>query len=134
VLTARRGGLLDELGFPKQLMRQPVTDRGEIRRILQTWHDRLDPGEILQAYDDELETAKELPADELLRTYVHGKRFFRQVVVQHLDRLFSGRGRAFWLDKFRDAGIQPPADLTALLNDILALLQPDPRQEKTNAP
>ncbi len=122
VLKSKREALLDDLGFPKELTDRPVTDRNEIRRILQSWHHHLEPDALLSAYDDELDKAQSLSAGEQLRTYIHGKKFFRQVVVQCLDRLFSGRGVGDWLDRFIDAPIQPPSDLTALLDRILALL------------
>ena len=122
VLHARERGLLSDLGFPAELENQPVTDLTKIRDILQTWHDCLKPDDILNDYQDELQTAQQLPIEEQLKDCVHGKKFFNRVVVQHLDALFSGQGRDYWLQRFRDTQIQPPLDLTALLDEILGLL------------
>ena len=57
-----------------------------------------------------------------MHEYIHGKKFFNQVVVQVLDGLFAGKGADDWLQKLRDALIQPPPDLTDLFNRILAQL------------
>ena len=122
VLHARERGLLSDLGFPAELENQPVTDLTKIRDILQTWHDCLKPDDILNDYQDELQAAQQLPIEEQLKDCVHGKKFFNRVVVQHLDALFSGQGRDYWLQRFRDTQIQPPPDLTALLDEILGLL------------
>jgi hypothetical protein len=122
VLRARRQDLLSGLGFPAELENRPVTDPVKIRAILQTWHDHLKPDDILDAYQAELQEAQKLPEEEQLKDYVHGKRFFNQVVVQCLDALFSGKGRGYWLQRFRDTQIQPPTDLTALFDEILGLI------------
>ncbi|MEK7325453.1 MAG: hypothetical protein AAB217_09390, partial [Chloroflexota bacterium] len=108
--------------LPSQLENEPVTDETEIRRILQNWHERLSPDSVIEQYRLELEAAKKLAHDEQLMRYIHGKKFYNQVVVQVLDRLFSGKGADDWLQKFRDAEIQPPPDLRQLLDWVLSLV------------
>jgi hypothetical protein len=124
VLRARRRGLFSGLGFPAELENRPVTDEAEIRAILQTWYDYLKPDDILNAYRAELQAARVNHSEEQqLKIYVHGKKFFDQVVVQHLDQLFSGKGRGDWLQRFRNGPIQPPLDLVDLLDEVLSLIQ-----------
>jgi hypothetical protein len=107
--------------LPAELERAPITDEAEIRRILESWHMRLAPDLVLQQYRQELDAARQLEPDEQIQTYIHGKRFYKQVVVQVLDGLFSGKGADDWLQRFQDAGMQPPPDLQTLLDRILNL-------------
>ncbi len=110
--------------LPHELENKPVTDEQAIRAILTEWHEGLAPDAVLQQYREELANAGALSPSEQLHVYIHGKKFFRQVVVQVLDHLFSGQGRDYWLGRFRDAPILPPKDLSALLDEILAPARP----------
>jgi len=107
--------------LPAQLERAPITDEVQIRTILQTWHDQLSPDLVLEQYHAELDAAKNLTQDEQLIAYVHGKKFYNQVVVQILDRLFGGKGADDWLQRLRDGNLHPSQDLTILLDQILHL-------------
>ena len=108
--------------LPARLENEPVTDEAEIHQILLAWHDQLAPDRVVEQYRRELHTAKQLSQDEQLTRYVHGKKFYNQVVVQILDRLFSGRGADDWLQRFRDEKMQPPQDLRELLDWILGFI------------
>jgi len=109
--------------FPTELEEQPVIDETKIRQILTAWHEGLAPDAVLAQYRSELARANSLSMTEQLRSYIHGKKFYNQVVVQVLDQLFAGQGADDWQQKLRgDAPILPPPDLTALLDQILALL------------
>lgn len=108
--------------LPAELERAPITDENEIRRILQAWHEQLAPDLVFQQYHEELTEVNLLGQDEQIRKYVHGKKFYNQVVVQILDQLFSGQGADDWLQKFQDAGMQPPIDLRMLLDSVLGLI------------
>ena len=114
--------LCHDTRLPTALEREPVTDEAEIRRTLEEWHARLAPEQVLAQYRQELEKARRLSPDEQLTRYIHGKKFFNMVVVQTLDHLFSGKGADDWLQKFRDAPIQPPGDLKELLDWVLRLV------------
>ena len=107
--------------LPEGLDREPVTDRARILQILQAWHQSLDPAQVLNEYDRELVDAQRLSPDEQLKNYIHGKKFFRQVVIQRMDHLFHGRGLDYWMEGFRISKIQPPADLIILLDWVLGL-------------
>jgi len=107
--------------LPEGLDREPVTDRARIVQILETWHESLSPNQVMAEYDRELASAQLLPVEEQLRTYIHGKKFLRQVVIQKMDQHFHGRGLDYWMEGFRRSKIQPPADLTALLDWVLGL-------------
>lgn len=108
--------------LPTELESKPVTDEVEIRRILQTWHAQLAPDVVIEQYHQALKAARQLSPDDQLKNYVHGKKFYEQVVVQILDPLFAGKGTDDWLQKFRDAHIQPPPDLKVLLDWVVSLV------------
>ena len=114
--------LYKDARLPDKLEDGPITDETTIRGILTDWHTRLAPDPVLAHYRDELGNAQTLAAAAQLHEYIHGKKFFNQVVVRVLDGLFAGKGADDWLQKFRDAPIQPPPDLTDLFNRILAQL------------
>ncbi|MCX6032517.1 MAG: hypothetical protein NT169_24895 [Chloroflexi bacterium] len=117
--------LYKEARLPAKLEDSPVTDEATIRSILTDWHARLAPDPVLAHYRNELGNAQTLAAAAQLHEYIHGKKFFNQVVVQVLDGLFAGKGADDWLQKLRDAPILSPPDLVALFDQILAQL---PRQ------
>jgi hypothetical protein len=107
--------------LPEGLDSEPVTNRARILEILQNWHQSLSPEQVLAEYDRELLTAQQLPMDEQIKIYVHGKKFFRQVTIQKMDRIFHGKGLDYWIEGFRKSQIKPPADLIDLLDWVLGL-------------
>jgi predicted ATP-dependent endonuclease of OLD family len=111
--------------LPHELENQPVANEATIRAILTEWHKALAPDTVLQQYHEQLVKAAALSQAEQLHAYIHGKKFFRQVVVQVLDHLFSGKGQDDWVERFRDAPILPPKDLSALFDEIVTLAQPE---------
>lgn len=114
--------LYHQTRLPEELEREPVTDPIRIREILTTWHNNLSPDQVIESYEQELVEARKLSTGEKLKQYVHGKKYFNQVVVQFLDQAFSGRGAEDWIEKFRDAKMKPPSDLVVLLDWVLVLL------------
>ncbi len=110
--------------FPHQLEAQPITNEGEIRRILTDWHNQLAPEAVLAQYHLELEQARTLSPVEQLHCYVHGKMFYHQVVVQVLDHLFAGKGADDWVGRFLNANLPPPEDLVELLDWVISEFSP----------
>jgi len=108
--------------LPEELERAPITDEGRIRAVLQAWHEQLSPDTVLNDYHTELARARSLSRDEQITRYIHGKKFFNQVVVQYLDQTFAGKGADDWLQKFYNIPLMPPEDLHALLNWIISLV------------
>lgn len=102
--------------IPADLDSCPIPDLAKMKTILQNWHNQLKPDVIIAEYEQELMAAQGLSRDEQIWKYVHGKRFFNQVIVQVLDHLFEGRGADDWLQKFRDSKMPPPIDLVAVLD------------------
>jgi hypothetical protein len=114
--------LYHQTRLPEELERSPVTDSNHIREILTNWHESLSPDRVIESYESELANAQRLSTEEKLKQYVHGKKFFNQVVVQILDQQFSGEGADDWVEKFRDAGMSPPSDLRNILDWVLGQL------------
>lgn len=126
--------LYRQTDFPEELERGPVpvdddlSHDARVQQILADWHQNLVPSRMMAAYHAELQSARQRPADDQIRTYVHGKKFYRQVVVPVLNNLYRSMGGSGdgWLEAFRNAGIQPPLDLRQLLDWVLSLLPPPP--------
>ena len=124
VIRGRRRGLLHESGFPAKLDHTPITDLNEIRAILTAWHEQLDPEQIIGEYREELKKAQRLTPDEQLKRYIHGKKFFKQVITHTLNELFGQPTTGTWLQRLSrpDHEVAIPADLREFLTDVLASL------------
>lgn len=124
VIRGRREHLLHRSGFPAELDRAPVTDLSQIRSILTAWYEQLDPDRIISEYQQELTEAEKLASDDQLKTYIHGKKFFRQVVVPTLNQFFDQTRTDIWLQRLTQApqGLSAPTDLHNFLTDVLALI------------
>jgi len=121
ILQARATGVRSRCVFPHALQDSPVTDEGEIRKILETWHQYLEPDDILAEYREEKQRGLALSIDEQLAFYVVGDKFFEKVIAPTLDGLFGATGKN-WLHRFRDEKIHPPTDLVHLLDETLSLI------------
>ncbi|HLF90402.1 MAG TPA: hypothetical protein VI451_15750 [Anaerolineales bacterium] len=109
-------------GLPEELENRPVTDEIEIRRILETWHDQLAPEAILDQYHLELARANTLTTTEQLIGYIHGKKFFKQVVVITLNNLFAQISSESWIGRFQNSDMMPPQDMKDLLDRVISNL------------
>ena len=114
--------LYHQTRLPAELESAPVTSLVRIREILSNWHNNLSPDQVIESYERELEKAQALSIEDKLTQYIHGKKFFNQVVVQILDQSFSGKGADDWVEKFRDAKISPPPDLHDVMDWMLGFL------------
>ncbi|MDM8520183.1 DUF4435 domain-containing protein [Anaerolineales bacterium HSG6] len=125
VLRNRRTELLYNSDFPSKLDRSPVTDIQEIKTILNEWYLQLEPNQIITEYQHELAQINlNLEPDAQLKQYVHGKKFYRQVVVTALNKSFKPTNADRWLERFTDdvSGIVIPSDLHDFLTETLKLL------------
>lgn len=115
--------------FPSELENCPIIDtqgipdEQRIRQILEAWHNQLDPNSILAEYRQELAGATQLNPEQQLSTYIHGKKFFNEVVVKTLNTLFGQQPSVQWRENFTTlpAGIAIPTDLQAFLTEIVSL-------------
>lgn len=123
VIRNRRTGLLNQSGFPAKLDNAPITNLVEIRCILKSWHAQLDPDQIISEYQQELSEAQHLTIDKQLKSYIHGKKFFNQVITPTLNQLFGQQSADTWLENFTQApyGLIIPADLREFLLEMLNL-------------
>jgi hypothetical protein len=64
-------------------------DDEEIKRILGHWDDLLEPTTIYEDFQRELQAAQATSVDDRLRTWVHGKVFWEDVVNPTMDGLFG---------------------------------------------
>ena len=123
VIRRRHARLVYESDFPSEFDSRPITDEQEIRSILEAWHRQLDPEQILDEYRGELAAAKTKIEFEQLTQYVHGKKFFQQVVVPTLNSLFGQANSDKWSERLTQspAGLRIPHDLSLFLQDVLRL-------------
>jgi hypothetical protein len=118
VMLRRRTGL-GELGFPSELMESPVTDENQIREILGRWHNHLEPADIIAEYRQERTNSLSLRVDEQYARVIHGKMFFKRVVVQSLNRALGQQKASVWaIDLIQ--GMNVPADLQPILRVLLS--------------
>lgn len=105
--------------FPSDLEDRPVGNEQEIRMRLEQWHQQLSPDVIIQSYNEEFVRSSQLEHNDCLRTYVHGKKFFHEVVVQQLNRLFGQKSADTWMDEFSTSNAAIPEDLSSFLTRIV---------------
>ena len=64
-------------------------DDNKIRRVLSDWDELLEPQRIFADFQQCLNAVQQLPHDEQLSHWVHGKTFWKQVVCPHLNNIFG---------------------------------------------
>lgn len=81
---------LRSLGFKEALLNPSIaTDDSEIQRILAEWHRFLNPDQIWQRYQSQLQNVRGLTVEEQLKQHVHGKSFYSEVVNPVLNTLLG---------------------------------------------
>ena len=108
---------LRSLGFNRDLLdpQQVITEQGFLTHC-QRWYEHLDPGLLLQRYQNKLSEIRQLPVDEQLRTIVHGKKFYKAVVTPAFMRLLT-MPKAISVDVwFREMPV--PADLDFIWHEM----------------
>lgn len=109
--------------FPSDLEDRPVGDEQEIRTKLEQWHQQLSPDVIIRSYQQELALANQILQGDHIRRYIHGKKFFHEVVSQQLNRLFGQKSVDTWMDEFSTSNSHIPDDLAILLNNVIQSFQ-----------
>ncbi len=112
--------LYDELmasGFNKALLQYPPPKAGEMKALVESWQRVLSVESIQSRMDRALALSKESTPEELLRTFVHGKVFWRGVVEKQVAALFPGIvGERLKTRVFKE--IKVPKDLEAFLREV----------------
>lgn len=89
VVNPLREGL-KVLGFKDDLLEPKIAKNNRlIKEKLEAWHDYLDPERLYSDYQSQLAIVQKLPVNDQLRHWVHGKKFFPQVVNQVLNNLLG---------------------------------------------
>jgi len=105
--------------FPSDLEDRPVGGPEEIRQRLEQWHSQLSPDLIMQSYHQEIETSERFSQSEYLATYIHGKKFFHEVVNLQLNRAFGQKSAEDWMDELSNSDVNLPDDLISFLNCVM---------------
>jgi hypothetical protein len=105
---------LRALGFKEALLDlQNAQNDAAIRQTLQDWHQFLDPQRVFGEFQTHLNAARAIGPEEQFQRWIHGKQFFRQVIVPALNSLIGPKSSDEW---YRDLSrtLPPPADLIPL--------------------
>lgn len=101
---------LRSLGFNRELLDpELVADEQGFRARCARWHSHLEPQGLWQKYQNKLTEIQAQPVDEQLRTFVHGKKFFKAVVSPVFRQLFAIQSAISVEELFRKMLV--PADL-----------------------
>lgn len=81
---------LRSLGFKEALLDPEIAqDNQKIKATLADWHHYLEPDDLFQTYQNRLKEVQSLPEAEKLKRWVHGKKFYAQVVNGLLNNLLG---------------------------------------------
>ena len=112
--------LYDELmasGFNKALLQYPPLDESAMADLTGTWQDILSAENIQTRMAEALELSKAESEEALLRTFVHGKVFYKAVVEKRASMLFPDAvGEKLKVQLFRRIAV--PEDLKTFLLEV----------------
>jgi hypothetical protein len=74
-------------------------DNTLIQATFTNWHQYMDPNQLFQDFQTQLQAANALSQDDQLKEIVHGKMFFEQQLVPELNRLFGQKPKKDWLSE-----------------------------------
>lgn len=113
VVNPLREGL-KVLGFKDALLDPDIAGNNDlIREKLEEWHNYLNPERLFSDYQEQLDKVQKLSINKQLRHWVHGKKFYPQVVNQLLNDLL-GQKSSDDRKKAIFRTCQVPADLEPL--------------------
>lgn len=106
---------LRALGFKERLLdiQQAGNDQA-IQQTLNDWHQFLEPTAIWTDYQARLAEVTGWQVSQQLKSGVHGKTFFREVISNELNRLLRKQAKANDRKKDLLLNSEPPADLQPL--------------------
>ncbi|MDQ6979718.1 MAG: hypothetical protein Q9M09_05990 [Mariprofundaceae bacterium] len=74
-------------GFKEKLLKPQVAlDEATIQNTLKEWHDYLNPDKLWSDYEQQLASVQDLPFEDQLKCWVHGKLFFNSVINNVLNQ------------------------------------------------
>lgn len=109
---------LMRLGFNGALLRFEVPSDNEIYDILKSWDRLLDAERIYEDYRAYEETGCAMPEGKALRTWVHGKVFWRKSVAPLLQKALDGMGEER-LQRLIYRTMELPKDVKELLLGLI---------------
>jgi hypothetical protein len=107
-------------GYPQALLHRPVTVDADIETQLQSWHVQLNPADIMSAYRTKIADFRSNTSSHYTR-YIHGKNFFRQIVVGAiLNPSLGPKTAEMWLDDLFSNVPMCPADIVPVLTQAVS--------------
>jgi len=108
-----------EQGYPMALLHMPVTEETKIQTQFDAWHAHLQPKDVLLHYQQMVETFRANGIHHYTR-HIHGKNFFKQVVVKVLNRHLGQKSEAWWMETlFGSDEITCPQDIAPVLQHVI---------------
>lgn len=122
-LRQREQELRKALVFPDQVIkavldRHPLAE-AEIKEMLQVWHEHFEPSHVYREYADRMAEATARPLDDRLKHFIHGKLFFRQVVVPDALADLAKQSADAWFQNLIASYPSVPDDMIPLLEGFL---------------
>ncbi|MDR3050558.1 MAG: DUF4435 domain-containing protein [Oscillospiraceae bacterium] len=108
---------LQDMGFNGALLRFRLPDDGAVRKTLDDWGTLLNADTVFGHYEALQAHAQAMPARQALRTWVHGKLFWRHVVFPALGDALGVESEAA-LRRLVFRRMPLPQDIAALLHGL----------------
>ena len=81
---------LHNLGFKDDLLDPAIAlDEQKIKETLRRWHNFLEPDQLWEKFQIKLDKVSPLDNEDKLKLWVHGKKFYEQVIDRLLDSLLG---------------------------------------------
>lgn len=104
-------------GFNQALLKYPPVTDGELARLISNWQNILSVEEVTLRAQKFYKQVENLPQEEALKIFVHGKTFWRSVVERKMEKIFPGIKKE-QLRKKVLREITMPLDLEGFLQNI----------------
>jgi hypothetical protein len=107
-----------ENGYPMAILSQIWMSDTDIETQLQAWYQKLEPAPILTELQIRLKTIEQDTSRYFIQ-YIHGKKFFNQVIISALNKIFRQQSADFWLKQLTSDISHCPPDLIPLFKRVL---------------